>query len=69
MPWTPTTTDHTCAQVSIAFGEDSDYSNNLSQHNLAVGASSYVMEVNNTMLERAHFDVIASLDARVGCAR
>jgi hypothetical protein len=59
VPWTPTTTDHTCAQVSIAFGEDSDYSNNLSQHNLAVGASSYVMEVNNTMLEPSHFEVIA----------
>jgi hypothetical protein len=57
--WTPTSTDHTCAQISIAFGQDSDYSNNMTQRNLVIAASTYQMEVNNPLFVPAHFDVVA----------
>jgi serine protease AprX len=63
-PWTPTSTDHTCAQVSIVFAQDSDYTNNVTQRNLQVSASSYQMEVNNSLFTRAHYEVIAKSERR-----
>jgi len=59
-PWTPTSTDHTCAQVSIAFGQDSDYTNNMTQRNLQIAPSTYQMEVNNTLFVPAHFEIVAT---------
>jgi hypothetical protein len=58
--WTPTSTDHTCAQVSIVFGQDSDYTNNLTQRNLEIAPSTFQMEVNNSLFVPAHFDVVAT---------
>ncbi len=63
--WTPTSTDHTCAQVSIAFGQDSDYTNNMTQRNLQIAPSTFQMEVNNPLFVPAHFEVVAT-SARPG---
>ena len=59
-PWTPTSTDHTCAQVSIAFGQDSDYSNNMTQKNLVIAPSTFQMEVNNSLFVPARFEIVAT---------
>lgn len=58
-PWTPLSIDHTCAQVSIAFGQDTDYTNNMTQRNLQIAASVYQVQVANPFFERAHFEVRA----------
>lgn len=63
-PWTPQSTDHTCAQISIAFGQDTDYTNNMTQRNLVISASTYQMQVNNPLFVPAHFAVETKSERR-----
>jgi hypothetical protein len=57
VPWTPAATDHQCAQVSIQFGLDSDYTNNMTQRNLHVAPSVYNVRVENPLMVPARFEV------------
>ncbi|HXU00277.1 MAG TPA: S8 family serine peptidase, partial [Polyangia bacterium] len=57
--WIPASNDHSCVQVSIAFGQDADYTNNMTQRNLEVAPSTYHMRVNNPLFGAAHLEVEA----------
>ncbi|MFV2073201.1 MAG: S8 family serine peptidase [Thermoanaerobaculales bacterium] len=46
-PWTPAATNHQCAQVSIAYGLDTNFDNNVTQRNLQIAPSTYTMRVEN----------------------
>ena len=61
-PWTPAASDHQCAQISIAFGLDADYSNNVTQRNLQVSPSVYNVRVENPLMVPAHFEIKAKSD-------
>lgn len=58
-PWTPEATDHQCVQVSIAYGFDADYSNNLTQRNIQISPSIYRMRVENPFQVPADFEIKA----------
>ena len=60
-PWIPAADSHQCAQVTIDFPFDTDFSNNVTQRNLGVSASEYTMQVENPYMERANFEI--KLDA------
>jgi hypothetical protein len=60
MPWTPGPVDHECIQVSIAYGEDVDYSDNLTQRNFAVKPSLFDVRVENRYGVPTEFDVVAT---------
>jgi Subtilase family len=57
--WTPTSSTHQCIQVSIAYGYDSDYSNNITQRNYAVAQSHFQMSVENHFYVRTEYQVEA----------
>jgi serine protease AprX len=56
-PWTPAASNHQCAQVSIDYGLDTDWSNNVTQRNLSVSPSVYQVRVENPYFETAHMTV------------
>ncbi|MHA2282690.1 MAG: S8 family serine peptidase, partial [Promethearchaeota archaeon] len=62
-PWTPSASNHQCIQASIDYGFDTDFSNNLTQRNVApVAASSPAVanfRVENPLNEKA--DIILEL--------
>ena len=64
MAWTPGPVDHECIQVSIAYGGDSDYSDNLTQRNFSVKASLFDVRVENPFNVPARFEVVAQSQRR-----
>ena len=56
-PWTPAAANHQCAQVSIAFGLDTDYGNNVTQRNLQVAPSVFEVRVENPFMVPAQFRI------------
>ena len=57
MPWTPTDAQHQCIQVSIAFGEDSNVNNNVTQRNLEIAPSRYIARIENPLMAPARMDL------------
>jgi subtilisin family serine protease len=49
--WTPANASHQCMMVEIAYGPDTDFSNNKAQRNLNVQASPLQFQVQNTLTE------------------
>ncbi len=60
--WTPAAADHQCVQVTIAYGLDSDYTDNVTQRNILVSASVYDFRVENPFPVPARFEVKATSD-------
>jgi hypothetical protein len=56
-PWTPSMDSHQCIQVNITYGMDSNYTNNMTQRNLTVGASLYHVRVENPFFKKTQFKV------------
>ena len=46
-PWTPLYSNHQCIQVSIDYGRDTNFGNNVTQRSLQVSASVYPLRVEN----------------------
>ena len=57
MEWTPAATDHQCIQVSIVYGADKDYTDNVTQRNFQVLPSQYTMRVENPLFVAAKMEV------------
>lgn len=49
-PWTPTSTSHQCVQVSIAYGLDTNFDNNVTQRNLNIAPSTFTFRVENPFM-------------------
>lgn len=58
-PWTPAFSNHQCAQVTIDYGFDIDYSNNVTQRNFQVAPSVYDVRVENPFMVPAKFQMQA----------
>jgi subtilisin family serine protease len=61
-PWTPASSDHQCVQVSIDYGPDTDYANNVTQRNLQVAASTYDVRIENPFFKKTRFELRAKSD-------
>jgi hypothetical protein len=61
-PWTPAATNHQCLQVSIDFGADTDYTNNVTQRNLQVSPSVYEVRIENPFFTTTTFEVRSKSD-------
>ncbi len=61
-PWTPAASDHQCIQVSIDFGLDTNFGNNVTQRNLAVAPSEFQVRIENPFLEPAVFSIQVKAD-------
>jgi hypothetical protein len=61
-PWTPLDGTHQCIQVWIDFGLDTNFSNNVTQRNLAVSPSIYDLRVENPFLVPAKITLKAKSD-------
>jgi hypothetical protein len=57
--WTPAAANHQCVQVSIQFGLDTNYGNNLTQRNLSVAPSVFEVRVENPFMVPAKFEARA----------
>lgn len=55
--WTPAATNHQCIQVSIDFGLDTDYTNNVTQRNLQVAPSVFEVQIENPFFVPARIQV------------
>ncbi|HOP46808.1 MAG TPA: S8 family serine peptidase [Desulfobacteraceae bacterium] len=64
-PWTPLSPDHQCIQVSIDYGLDTNFNNNVTQRNLQVAPSNFTMRVENPFPVPAEF-VVRPSSKRVG---
>lgn len=69
-PWTPSAANHQCIQVSIDYGGDTNFDNNVTQRNLQVTPSVYTMRVENPFAVPAMFRIkpysrMAGWDCRV----
>jgi len=58
MDWTPAATNHQCIQVSIVFGADQDYTDNVTQRNFQVLPSTYTMRVENPLFVPAKMEIV-----------
>ncbi len=58
MEWTPAAIDHQCIQVSISYGADKDYTDNVTQRNFQVLPSQYTMRVENPLFVPAKMDIV-----------
>jgi subtilisin family serine protease len=58
-PWTPAASDHQCIQVSIDYGLDLNFNNNVTQRNLQVAPSNFAMRVENPFTAPADFKITA----------
>lgn len=58
-PWTPAAANHQCVQVSIAYGLDTDFDNNVTQRNLQVAPSVWEVRVENPFMVPAVMEVEA----------
>jgi hypothetical protein len=56
-PWTPVSSDHQCIQVSIDYGLDTDFDNNVTQRNLSVAPSIFKMIVENPFGVPTEFEI------------
>jgi hypothetical protein len=61
-PWTPQDANHQCIQISIQYGLDSDFGNNITQRNLEVKASVYNVRIENPFTVPAQIRFIAKSD-------
>lgn len=61
-PWTPAFSNHQCAQVTIDYGFDTDYGNNVTQRNFQVSPSVYEVRVENPFMVAAKFQIQAKSD-------
>ncbi len=57
--WTPAASDHQCMQVSVDYGLDTDFDNNVTQRNLQVAPSVFDVRVENPFWMPATFRVEA----------
>ena len=55
--WTPDAVNHQCIQVSIQFGLDTNFGNNVTQRNFTVAPSVYRVRVENPFMVPARFQV------------
>jgi hypothetical protein len=55
--WTPGASNHQCVQVSIQFGLDTNFNNNLTQRNLSVAPSVFEVRIENPFMVPARFEV------------
>ncbi len=55
--WTPLAADHQCVQVSIQYGLDSDFTNNVTQRNLEVAPSRYKVRIENPFMVPARMEI------------
>ena len=55
--WTPQASNHQCIQVSIAYGLDTNYGNNVTQRNFTVAPSVFKVRVENPFMVPARFEV------------
>lgn len=62
VPWTPAEESHQCIQASIDHGGDTDFTNNVTQRNLEIAASTYDVRVENPFFSPARFEVTATSD-------
>jgi subtilisin family serine protease len=60
--WTPTASNHQCVQVTIDFGLDTDFSNNVTQRNLQVAPSVFDVQVENPFMVPAKILLEAKSD-------
>lgn len=60
--WTPVDSSHQCIQVSIAYGYDSDYSNNMTQRNFEIAQSHFDLHVENHFFTTTQYQVQARPD-------
>ncbi len=58
-PWTPAAANHQCVQVSIAYGQDTDFDNNVTQRNLQVAPSVWEIRVENPFMVPALMEIEA----------
>lgn len=56
-PWIPESADHQCIQVSIDYGFDTNFDNNVTQRNLQVAPSNFTLRVENPFPVPAEFVV------------
>ena len=59
-PWTPAAANHQCVQVSIDYGLDTNFDNNVTQRNLQVAPSVYKVQIENPFMEPAHIELTAT---------
>ena len=57
-PWTPVSASHQCVQVSIDYGFDTSFDNNVTQRNLSVAPSLFTVRVENPFPVEAEFEVL-----------
>jgi len=55
--WTPASPSHQCIQVSIAYGFDTNFNNNLTQRNFSVAASAFSVRVENPYMVPAKIEI------------
>ncbi len=55
--WTPIAANHQCVQVSIQYGFDSDFTNNVTQRNLEVAPSRYKVRIENPFMVPARMEI------------
>ncbi len=55
--WTPSASDHQCVQVSIDYGPDTNFGNNITQRNLSVSPSVFNVRVENPFSVPAAFRI------------
>lgn len=55
--WTPADSNHQCVQVSIQFGLDSNFDNNVTQRNLMVAPSVYEIRIENPFMVPARIEI------------
>lgn len=56
-PWSPAAPSHQCIQVSIAYGLDTNFNNNVTQRNFSVAASVFNVRVENPYMVPARIEV------------
>jgi len=56
-PWTPAAPSHQCIQVSIQYGLDTNYNNNVTQRNFSVAASVFNVRVENPYTVPARIEI------------
>jgi subtilisin family serine protease len=57
-PWTPAAPSHQCIQVSIQYGLDTNYNNNVTQRNFSVAASVFNVRVENPYMVPAKIELV-----------
>lgn len=63
-PWTPAAANHQCVQISIDFGLDTNFGNNVTQRNLNVAPSVFTVRVENPFMVPARFQIKAVSDQK-----